>query len=102
MQKRNPEQIRALDSSFHTMLYTYSGSKVLEEILVPLHRKVQKYRQVSVSDPGRAEESSSEHRKILEAILEGNSKKAEDAVYSHIMKARERLIGKGKAGGNQK
>ena len=103
VQKRNPEQIRALDSSFHTMLYTYSGSKVLEEILVPLHRKVQKYRQVSVSDPGRAEESSAEHRKILEAILEGNAQKAEDAVCSHVMKARERMLNKaGKAGPTNK
>ena len=97
VKKRNPAQIRSLDSDFHDMLYTFSGSRVLEEILVPLHRKVQKYRQVSVSDPDHAEQSSAEHRAILDAILAGNPEKAEKAVLEHILKARERMLGKTEA-----
>ncbi len=94
VKKQNPAQIRSLDSDFHDMLYTFSGSRVLEEILVPLHRKVQKYRQVSVSDPEHAEHSSAEHRNILDAILAGDPDQTEKAVLEHVTRARERMLGK--------
>lgn len=99
VQKQNPAQIRVTDSAFHDLLYTCSGSRILEEILTPLHRKVQKYRQVSVSDPTRAVESSAEHRRILEAILQRDADATEQAVLDHIVKARARMLGKKEVAG---
>ena len=56
------------DNHFHEMLYRMSGSLVLHDTLLPLHRKIVKYRQVSVGNSIRAKESFEEHRAIYEAV----------------------------------
>ncbi len=92
--RKNVENIRIMDSRFHEMLYEFCGSDVLQEVLVPLHRKTQKYRHVSVSDQTRAEVSLAEHKLIFNAIKERNSAKAEQEAVKHITNAAERILGK--------
>ena len=44
--KQDPEHIKIMDSRFHQLIYRYCGSAVLNDTLLPLHKKVQKYRRV--------------------------------------------------------
>lgn len=92
VEKKNPMQIRSCDSSFHEKLYQYCGSRVIQSVLLPMHRKVQKFRQVSVTNPIRANESMKEHKEILEAIESRDPAKAEQAVKKHVLNAQKQVL----------
>ena len=91
-EKQNSEKIREEDSDFHTQVYRYSGSAIYFDVLEPLHKKLQKYREVSVSEGGRAAQSVKEHKKILEAIKNHDEKGAYDAMYEHICAAEAHVL----------
>lgn len=91
--KADAEHIKHMDNKFHSMLYKLSGSNVFYDTLEPLHKKIQKYRSVSLQSSSRAKASVLEHRKIYEAIavrdeelaFETTTQHIENA-YNHIMK----------------
>ena len=93
LNKKDPDQIKLMDSRFHETLYKLSGSTAFYDTLVPLHKKIQKYRRASVTNSSRAEASVAEHRKIYEAIEAKNTALAAkyasehvDNAYKHIMR----------------
>jgi len=73
LNKKDPDQIKHMDNRFHNRLYELSGSMVFYDTLLPLHKKVQKYRKASVESDSRAAASVEEHRKIYEAVAAGDS-----------------------------
>ena len=85
--RSDADHIKSQDSEFHELLYRFSGSRVLYDTLVPLHRKVQKYRKSSVQNNSRAEASLAEHKKIYEALAKGDAEAAECAMCEHVMNA---------------
>ena len=90
-EKGHPEKVRECDSTFHRLLYKYSGSTIYYDVLEPLHKKIQKFREVSVSDRCRAEESNREHAAIVDAIAAGDEEAAARVTYEHICKAEEHI-----------
>ena len=92
--KQDPEHIKTMDSRFHKLIYRYCGSAVLNDTLLPLHKKVQKYRRASVEDKSRAKQSLSEHRAIFEAIAAKNAALAEKCTAEHIANAEEHILNK--------
>lgn len=90
--RKDPEHVRGMDSRFHQLIYRGCGSTVLADVLLPLHRKVQKYRRVSVEDSGRAAESAAEHRNIYEAIAAHDPDGAERAMLTHIENAARHIL----------
>ena len=94
LNKQDPEHIKKMDSRFHQLIYRYCGSAVLNDTLLPLHKKVQKYRRVSVEDNSRAQESVHEHRAIFEAIEARNAELAEKYTTEHIANAADHILNK--------
>lgn len=92
--KQDPEHIKKMDSKFHQLIYRYCGSTVLNDTLLPLHKKVQKYRRASVEDNSRAQQSAREHRAIFEAIEARNAELAEKYTTEHIANAAEHILNK--------
>ena len=92
--KQDPEHIKIMDSRFHQLIYRYCGSAVLNDTLLPLHKKVQKYRRASVEDKARALQSLSEHRSIFEAIAARNATLAEECTTEHIANAAQHILNK--------
>jgi DNA-binding GntR family transcriptional regulator len=93
LEKRDAERIKHMDNKFHKTLYMLSGSMSFYDTLVPLHKKIQKYRKAAVESKSRAVASVEEHRRIYEAIaaydVELASKYAGEHVnnaYAHIRK----------------
>ena len=93
LNKKDPDQIKLMDSRFHETLYKLSGSTAFYDTLVPLHKKIQKYRRASVEKRSRAEASVREHRSIYEAIAAGNAQEAEQQMIQHIENARKSILG---------
>ena len=80
------------DSEFHEAIYRNCGSHILEETLVPLHRKVVKFRKASIEHSGRAEKSIEEHKEILKAIENKDIKKAVELVAKHANNAKQNIL----------
>ncbi|MBQ6680597.1 MAG: GntR family transcriptional regulator [Lachnospiraceae bacterium] len=89
-QKGDNAMVREEDSAFHALLYKISGT-IFYDTLVPLHKKLQKFRRLAVTDEHSAEASVREHRVILEALRKRDEVGAEAAMNSHVHSARERV-----------
>lgn len=94
--KQDRDRINDADSSFHDALYRASGSPTFINTLGPLHRRVVKYRRVSVARQSRAVASLEEHRAIYEAIVAGDGQRAEQLTAEHIRHACTSILGEEK------
>ena len=90
--KQDPDGIKNMDSRFHQILYRLCGSAPLRYTLEPLHRRIVKYRKVSISEHSRAAESLQEHKDIYDAIERGDGDAAERLTVAHIEKARDSIL----------
>ncbi len=100
MKKQDTEQLKELDTSFHSTIYAASGNRMLYKILTELHRNIRTYRKLSLTMPGRLEASIEEHRDILKAMLEGDSQKADELTSLHIERAMNNMVEAMKKGDN--
>lgn len=94
LNKRDPDHIKAMDSRFHELIYQNCGSAILCDTLSPLHKKVQKFRRLSIEQAGRAETSVKEHRAIYEAIAAKDADLAEQLMNEHVGNAMQTIIEK--------
>ncbi len=94
LNKHDADQIKGMDNLFHELIYKISGSTVFYEILVPLHKKIQKYRKASVESESRAKASVAEHREILAAITKNDASTASELTVKHINNAYKHITGK--------
>ena len=85
--KADTEHVKYMDNKFHRILYKLTGSTVFYDTLVPLHRKIQKYRRASLQSKSRAEGAGLEHRKVYEAIASRDEDLAYETVLEHIENA---------------
>ena len=92
--KKDPEKIKKMDSLFHQLIYRFCGSTVLFDTLMPLHKKVQKYRRASVENNDRAQQSAREHRAIYEAISARDAELASRYTAEHIANAAGHILNK--------
>ena len=93
--RKDADRIKGMDSKFHQLIYQFSGSAVYYDALIPLHKKVQKYRKASVENQSRAELSAKEHRAIFEAIEKGDAELAEKYTIQHIQNAKDYILNRG-------
>ena len=91
--KFDSEHIRYMDNKFHRTLYKLSGSMSFYDTLVPLHKKIQKYRMAAVQSKSRAAASVEEHRKIFEAIADKNAELASKYAKEHVRNAYNHIKG---------
>lgn len=90
--QENTDNIKNLDSQFHELLYTCSASKAYVDTLLPIHRKMIKYRKASIKRHSRATESLKEHLAIYEALKDGDADKAYELARIHVINARDNIM----------
>lgn len=95
--KHDADRINGMDSKFHLLIYRFSGSIPLYDTLMPLHKKLMKYRKASVENEVRSTNSFLEHRAIFDAIAAHDAPLAEERMRAHIANAKEFIQNKGKA-----
>ena len=89
--KADSEKVKSIDTRFHEAIYKFSGIPVYYDTLVPLHKRIQKFRKTAVEQKTRASQSADEHRAVLDAIISRDPDKAEEAMKQHVMNAHARL-----------
>ena len=92
--KQDPDRIKSMDSRFHETIYKMSGSTIFYDVLMPLHKKILKYRKASVSDSSRAAASVAEHRAIYQALLARDAQLAERLISEHLDNAYKHICKK--------
>lgn len=79
--------LQKLDSHFHRLIVSGSGSSVLQHLLSSVSIYTSQARLTSLSNPGRSQQILTEHEKIMTAILEHNSDAARQTMQEHIAHA---------------
>lgn len=90
--RHDSDRIKYMDSRFHEILYQASHSTVFYDTLLPLHKKVQKFRKASVENESRADKSMAEHNAILSAIEKRDSEAAAVAMRAHVENAKKHIV----------
>lgn len=92
--RSDADHLKIMDGRFHEAIYSHCGSAILRDTLSPLHKKVQKYRRLSIEQSGRAVKSVHEHRAIYEAIKAGDADLAERLMAEHVSNAMHTIVDK--------
>lgn len=91
VQKRDTEELANLDDKFHQLIYSATGSKMLNLTLSRLHESVQPARLNSINIEDRYSHSVTEHLALLEAFRNKDADAAEKAMTHHISMAYENI-----------
>ena len=86
------DHINNLDSRFHELLYKSCGSKAYCDTLLPMHKKMTKYRKASVRKHSRAVHSLQEHIAIYEALKAHDGELAAELTLRHVKNARDSIM----------
>lgn len=92
--KSDADHMKTMDGRFHEVIYDHCGSMILRNILAPLHKKIQKFRRLSIEQAGRAQRSYAEHRAIYDAMDAGDAALAEQLMNQHVENAMNTIIHK--------
>lgn len=77
---------------FHNLITSISDNKNLENIINSLREKTDRYRIKSIRFEGRLTDSFKEHKEILKALIEGNSKQISEKCEIHIQNALKNIL----------
>ncbi len=81
-----------LDAAFHRLLCELSGSQVLCDLLIPLHKKLQRFRLASLEGRTRALSALEEHRAIYAAVSQKDPREAAAAMHAHVRNAKQSIL----------
>ena len=83
------EKIKDHDSRFHELIYRNCHSNAYMDTLIPIHKKMTKYRKASVRKISRARESIKEHKDIYQALKDRDPEGAAELIRKHVANARD-------------
>lgn len=86
------DKVLESDSRFHETIYAACGSRTYDKQLTALHKKLQRYRKMSVAINTRAMASAAEHRDIFQALSAGDAALAEKLAVKHVEMARANIL----------
>ena len=91
--KNDINRLQAADDEFHAAICRLSMRNVINDTLIPLHRKTRLYRKIAMQDQERSPKTLREHREIYNAIVSCNGALARDLMGKHIENAKIHMIG---------
>lgn len=81
-----------VDTGFHQILYQSSRNQRLAQIINNLREQIQRFRQTSLSYPGRMKDALGEHREIVDAISARDPELARKLAQDHIENAENSMM----------
>lgn len=93
------DRLRELDAAFHLCIVRAAGNRFMTQTLGVLHEIISRGMETTLRIPGRLEKSRGEHRRILDAVLAGDSAGARRSVSAHIQGARKAALARLKDAG---
>lgn len=90
--KNDVSHLLQYDTKFHDIIFKASKSMPLMHTLSAFHNYIQRARNMSLNNPERANMVLSEHKSILQAIIEKDASKAERLTTEHVRNAKINLL----------
>ncbi|MBE6983039.1 MAG: GntR family transcriptional regulator [Ruminococcaceae bacterium] len=90
--KNDLDHLREVDDQFHDLIYDINPRSILRDTLVPLHKKTQRFRRISIADVSRLQKTVKEHKAIGKAIIDGDAELACKLMEEHIANAKDNMI----------
>ena len=90
--KGDRDRTKEMDDQFHSAICRLCGHNVISDTLIPLHKKIQRYRRASIADEARMKQMSEEHRAIYDAIAAGDAEQAKRLTQLHVDNARANML----------
>ena len=78
---------------FHIFIQELAGNKVLNDVINGLRQKILLYRQKQLYQPERFEQSTQEHRDLVEAFRKNDPSSAESLMKHHLLMQCKALVG---------
>ena len=91
--KKDVRRLQAVDDEFHAAICRLSCRNVINDTLIPLHRKTRLYRKIAMEDQERTPNTLREHKEIYKAIVSGNGALAKELTKKHIENAKIHMMG---------
>lgn len=91
--KNDINRLQAADDEFHAAICRLSMRNVINDTLIPLHRKTRLYRKIAMQDQERSPKMLKEHREIYNAIVSGDGVLARELMSRHIENAKIHMMG---------
>ena len=82
----------AADQAMHRQIFRMCGNRWVWKLLLQMESLVGRVRHIALRRPGRLEESTKEHRVVVEAIKSRAPDAAHQAMHSHLVRTEENLI----------
>jgi DNA-binding GntR family transcriptional regulator len=79
--------LRPAKDQFYEVLFEGGGNEALRDVVRGLHARISVLRSLSLSVPGRPDETVAEMRAIVDAVLAGDAQGAEKASIHHVEQA---------------
>jgi DNA-binding GntR family transcriptional regulator len=76
---------------FHNIIFQAAQSPRIESLALQYYHQSEQFRALSLELPGRVEEACAEHRRILQAILDGDNEGAEQNSREHQLNTARRI-----------
>lgn len=92
VQRGDTLEIANSDEAFHECIFELTNNKRLLQIITNLKEQMYRYRMEYVKDVGYHEDLISEHEKMLQAILNGDTETAEEIMRNHIHNQEEIIL----------
>lgn len=86
------EEVIAVDTKFHDVLYKASRNERLVQIISNLREQIQMFRSTTLASPGRIKNTLEEHKKIVAAVAERNILLAQELAQEHIENAENSML----------
>ena len=80
-----------LNFEFHSIIFKAAHSPRIEGLALQYYHQSEQFRALSLELPGRFEEACREHRKILQAIIDGDNDEAEQCSRDHQLNTARRI-----------
>lgn len=87
----DPDDYYRENQGFHDAIYRACGNRFLAEQARALHDRLKAYRRLQLRVRNRVQASLAEHQRVVDAIRDGNSEKAETLLRSHVLIQGERF-----------
>ncbi len=81
-----------MDAQFHEIISKIADSKKLTEMTQSIRRHMLRYRIHSIYTAENVQRAISGHKAVLDAIVNGNTQKAKDALHAHIEQSRKDIL----------
>lgn len=91
-QTNDPHGWTAVDQGIRRQFFQMAGNRWLTQLLLQLEPLIGRVHHISFRRPGRMEQSTREHRSIVDAVKSRDAKAARQAMHEHLLLVEQNVI----------